>query len=191
MVEFPEETREKMQWILGRCDLRRLAEDDVYAIEYFCNCFVTWSNHEIQNQLRTDASNHESKRDVAVMLERARAVIRESYQKIEALQAIPELREEGRPFATTKAIVDAKYLTEAARSMEIVAALEAERQTVAMRIREIEATLGAEQLAAAAAQSDIRKLKSTISWRITGPLRVVRRLLNQAGVPIPRAGQSV
>jgi hypothetical protein len=209
MVEFPEETREKMQWMLGRCDLRRLAEDEVYAMEYFCNCFVTWSNHEIQNLLRTDASNHESKRDVAVMLERARAVILESYQRIEALQAIPELRDEGRPFATTMAIVDAKYLTEVARSMEIEApleaerltaaartreieaALEAERLTAAARTREIEATLEAKRLAAAAAQSDIRKLKSTLSWRITAPLRVVRRLLNRAGVPIRRAGQSV
>ncbi len=143
---FSRETWDKMQMMLGRCDFRRLAQDDVYGIEYFSRWYVQWSNYEITKLLDADAPEHDKKCEIASKLERARAVVLESYRSLEALQAIPELHNGARPTATIMTSGEIDRLAAAAvRVDEMDTTLEAERLSAAARVAEMEATLEAER----------------------------------------------
>jgi hypothetical protein len=52
VAKFAANNRDKMQWLFGRLDFQRLANDDTFAIEYFLEKFVAWTGYQITGEIK-------------------------------------------------------------------------------------------------------------------------------------------
>lgn len=89
----PPEHQFKMQWLLGRIDLSQLAQDDVYAIDYFLNKFSAWTGYQIRQQPQLGPAPQQSPQEIAATLDRAHGVVQAALREIEGLKRLLAERE--------------------------------------------------------------------------------------------------
>jgi hypothetical protein len=76
IAEVAPERRAKIQWLMGRLDLGRLANEDAYAAEYFLNQFIGWTGYQLRGEIAGISPNDvRSDAEIAESLRRFRAVI--------------------------------------------------------------------------------------------------------------------
>jgi hypothetical protein len=79
---FPKEQRHKMHWLMGRLNIEEIADDDVYALDYFLDKFVAWKGYQI-------AGSHNSgsvpAAKITADLKRAAKLIADRLRNIEEL----------------------------------------------------------------------------------------------------------
>ena len=85
---LPSDRRPKMQWLMGRLNLHRLAYDDVYAIDYFLEKFVAWTSYQIQRSPVVDPFDLRSPEEIATTIDRARQVIAHRLREVESLESL-------------------------------------------------------------------------------------------------------
>lgn len=87
VTKFAAKHRDKMQWLFGRLDLQRLANDDTFAIEYFLEKFVAWTGYQITGQIEEMSPLEVRSRDeLYASLDFAKRVVSERLKDIEALR---------------------------------------------------------------------------------------------------------
>jgi len=76
IAEVPPDRRAKIQWLMGRLDLGRLANEDAYPAEYFLNQFIGWTGYQLRGEIAAISPNDvRSDAEIAESLRRVRAVI--------------------------------------------------------------------------------------------------------------------
>lgn len=76
IAEVAPDRRAKIQWLMGRLDLGRLANEDAYAAEYFLNQFIGWTGYQLRGEIAGISPNDiRSDAEIAESLRRVRAVI--------------------------------------------------------------------------------------------------------------------
>jgi hypothetical protein len=90
----PKNRQVKMQWLVRKLNLHWLADDDVYAIDYFLEKFVAWTGYQITNTPNIDASDRRTNAQLNANLERAEGILRGRLREIEGLKRMVAEREE-------------------------------------------------------------------------------------------------
>ena len=85
---FANKHQGKMNWLMGRLNMEELANDEVYALDYFINKFIAWTGYEINNAPQLDGSAPPSRHEIAGNLMRARAILDTGLRDIDALQKL-------------------------------------------------------------------------------------------------------
>lgn len=75
----------KMNWLLGRLNIEELANDDVYALNYFLDKFVTWAGYQITNAPQLGGAAPASTPEIARDLERVAKILNDRLRDIDAL----------------------------------------------------------------------------------------------------------
>jgi hypothetical protein len=89
IAEVPPERRAKIQWLMGRLDLGRLANEDAYAAEYFLNQFIGWTGYQLRGEIAGISPNDvRSDAEIAESLRRVRAVIDAGHTALAAYEKI-------------------------------------------------------------------------------------------------------
>jgi hypothetical protein len=82
---FPRQHQVKMNWLMGRLNMEELAKDDVYALNYFLDKFVTWTGYQITDAPQLGGATAASAPEIAADLERAGRIMNERLREIDAL----------------------------------------------------------------------------------------------------------
>jgi hypothetical protein len=82
---FPQQHQIKMNWLLGRLNLGELANDDVYALNYFLDQFVTWTGYQITDAPQLGGAAPASAPQIARDLERVGKILNDRLRDIDAL----------------------------------------------------------------------------------------------------------
>jgi hypothetical protein len=85
---FPRQHQVKMNWLMGRLNMEELAKDDVYALNYFLDKYVAWTNYQITAAPQLDGTSAPSKSEIAADLERASRIMNERLREIDALHRL-------------------------------------------------------------------------------------------------------
>lgn len=87
MASLPRERRDKMQWLMGRFDLRRAADDDLYATDYFLNAFIAWTGYQIRRNEVIGPADERTDEELAALLDRAGKLLDHNRRLIDLLEA--------------------------------------------------------------------------------------------------------
>ena len=90
----PKRRQIKMQWLVRQLNLHSLADDDVYAIDYFLEKFVAWTGYQINNMPDIDASYRRTNAQLKANLERAEGILRGRLREVEGLERMLAERQE-------------------------------------------------------------------------------------------------
>jgi SAM-dependent methyltransferase len=82
---FPKQYQVKMNWLMSRLNMEELAKDDVYALNYFLDKYVAWTNYQITAAPQLDGTPAPSASEIAADLERASRIMNERLREIDAL----------------------------------------------------------------------------------------------------------
>jgi hypothetical protein len=82
---FPKQHQIKMNWLMGRLNIEELAHDDVYALNYFLDMFVTWAGYQITGAPQLGGAAPASAPQIARDLERAAKILNDRLRDIDAL----------------------------------------------------------------------------------------------------------
>jgi SAM-dependent methyltransferase len=82
---FPRQYQIKMNWLMSRLNMEELAKDDVYALNYFLDKYVAWTNYQITAAPQLDGASVPSALEIAADLERASRIMNERLREIDAL----------------------------------------------------------------------------------------------------------
>jgi len=82
---YPKDSQIKMNWLLRRLNTEELAQDDVYALNYFLEKFVAWSGYQITDAPQLDGAPRSSVQKIAADLERAAQILRGRLRDIDEL----------------------------------------------------------------------------------------------------------
>jgi hypothetical protein len=82
---FPKQHQLKMSWLLGRLNIGELANDDVYALNYFLDKFVTWAGYQITDAPQLGGAAPASASEIARDLERVAKILNDRLRDIDAL----------------------------------------------------------------------------------------------------------
>ena len=93
IASFPKAQRQKMHWLMGRLNIEELANDEVYALDYFLDKFVAWSGYQIVDSSGAQAGAAPPEK-IAADLERAAKVISDRLRDIDALHQLVRDRSE-------------------------------------------------------------------------------------------------
>jgi hypothetical protein len=80
---------------MGRLNIGELANDEVYALDYFLDKFVAWSGYQIVDSSGAQAGAAPSEK-IAADLERAAKVISDRLRDIDALHQLVRDRNSGK-----------------------------------------------------------------------------------------------
>jgi hypothetical protein len=84
IASFPKSQQHKMHWLMGRFNLEELADDDVYALDYFLDKFVAWTGYQLERS--PDLQGYEIRPDrIADNLERAAMLLKGRLGEMERL----------------------------------------------------------------------------------------------------------
>lgn len=87
--DFEKNRQPKMQWLLGRLNLERLAHDDVYAVEYFLEKFVTWTGYQITDEINAiSPADTRKPAEIDEALSRVDVLLKKGLGEINALRAM-------------------------------------------------------------------------------------------------------
>jgi hypothetical protein len=90
---FPKQHQVKMNWLMGRLNMEHLAEDDVYALNYFLDKFVTWAGYQITDAPQLGGAVPASAPEIARDLERVAKILNDRLRDVDALYKL--LRDRG------------------------------------------------------------------------------------------------
>jgi hypothetical protein len=82
---FAKQHQIKMSWLLGRLNIEELANDDVYALNYFLDKFVTWAGYQITDAPQLGGAAPTSAPEIARDLERVAKILNDRLRDIDAL----------------------------------------------------------------------------------------------------------
>jgi hypothetical protein len=82
---FPKQHQVKMNWLMGRLNMEDLAKDDVYALNYFLDKFVTWAGYQITDAPQLGGTAPASAPEIARDLERVAKILNDRLRDIDAL----------------------------------------------------------------------------------------------------------
>jgi hypothetical protein len=82
---FPRQHQVKMNWLMGRLNIEDLAKDDVYALNYFLDKFVTWAGYQITDAPQLGGAAPASAPEIARDLERVAKILNDRLRDIDAL----------------------------------------------------------------------------------------------------------
>jgi hypothetical protein len=85
---FPTEHQTKMNWLMGRLNVEELAQDDVYALNYFLEKFVAWTGYQITNAPQLDGAPRASMQKIASDLERAAKILNDRLRDLGELRQL-------------------------------------------------------------------------------------------------------
>ena len=94
---YPKDFQIKMNWLLGRLNTEELAQDNVYAVNYFLEKFVAWSGYQITDAPQLDGAPRASKQKIAADLERAAKILKGRLRDIDELYQLVRDRGESAP----------------------------------------------------------------------------------------------
>lgn len=86
LKNLPPNRRLKIQWLLNRLNLHRVADDEVYAIDYFLEQFIAWTGYQIHRTPQIENSDYRGIDELAKILDRAEDILRIRLQDIERLR---------------------------------------------------------------------------------------------------------
>jgi hypothetical protein len=72
---FPKEHQFKMNWLLGRLNIDEMAQDDLYAIDYFLEKFIAWTGYQITNAPQLGPVTAASADKIAIDLDRVLEIV--------------------------------------------------------------------------------------------------------------------
>ena len=79
--------RLKLQWLLGRLDLYKLANDDTYALEFFTNSFIAWSGYQITRAPQITVACHKTPEESTQTLTKVEGILTACLRDVQALKA--------------------------------------------------------------------------------------------------------
>jgi hypothetical protein len=85
IASFPKQHQIKMNWLMGRLNIEELANDDLYALNYFLDKFIAWTGYQITEAPQLDGTPSPPTRQIAANLERAAKMINDGLREIDAL----------------------------------------------------------------------------------------------------------
>jgi hypothetical protein len=88
IASFAKKHQGKMNWLMGRLNMEELANDDVYALDYFLNKFIAWTGYEINNAPQLDGTVPPLPSEIANNLERARRILNVGLRDVDALHML-------------------------------------------------------------------------------------------------------
>jgi hypothetical protein len=91
---FSKQHQLKMNWLMGRLNIEELANDDVYALDYFLDKFVAWTGYQIANAAQLGGAPAPPVADVAANLKRAAGIIDAGLREIEGLRKVVAERDD-------------------------------------------------------------------------------------------------
>jgi hypothetical protein len=83
---FPKEHQFKMNWLLGRLNIEEMAEDDLYAIDYFLEKFIAWTGYQITNAPQLGPAKAASADKIALDLDRGVEIIAKRLKDFRSLR---------------------------------------------------------------------------------------------------------
>jgi hypothetical protein len=82
---FPKQQQTKMNWLMGRLNLEEMAQDDVYALDFFLEKFIAWTGYQIKEPSQLDGAPRSSREKIAADLERAAKIVGDRLRDIDEL----------------------------------------------------------------------------------------------------------
>jgi hypothetical protein len=83
---FPKEHQYKMNWLLGRLNIEEMAEDDLYAIDYFLEKFIAWTGYQITTAPQLGPTTAASADKIAIELDRVLEVVAKRLKEFHSLR---------------------------------------------------------------------------------------------------------
>jgi hypothetical protein len=93
IASFAKQHQLKMSWLMGRLNVEHLAEDDVYALDYFLDKYIAWTGYQITNAPQLGGATPRPARQIAADLERAAIVLENGKREIDALYKLVRARD--------------------------------------------------------------------------------------------------
>ena len=88
IASFAKRHQLKMIWLLGRLNMEQLADDDVYALNYFLDKYIAWTGYQITEAPQLGGAAPPPPSQIAAGLERARQILEEGLRDIDALSKL-------------------------------------------------------------------------------------------------------
>jgi hypothetical protein len=96
IAALPADRRAKMQWLIGRMDIGKMAHDEVYAIGYFLEKFVAWTGYQIDGSIaHISRDDVRSTAEMHAILDIAHRVVSDRLKDIEALRSAVDKPQRG------------------------------------------------------------------------------------------------
>jgi hypothetical protein len=87
IASFPRQHQFKMNWLMGRLNIEELANDDVYALDYFLNKYIAWTGYQITDAPQLGGAPPQASA-IAADLERASKILAEGLRQVDALHKL-------------------------------------------------------------------------------------------------------
>ncbi len=85
IASFANRHQLKMNWLMGRLNIEELANDDVYALDYFIDKYIAWTKYQITDAPQLGGSVPPPAPQIAADLERAARIVEKGLREIDAL----------------------------------------------------------------------------------------------------------
>jgi hypothetical protein len=85
IASFASQHQIKMNWLMGRLNMDELAEDDVYALNYFLDKYIAWTGYEITDAPQLSGTARPPASAIAANLERAARLLEQGLRDVDAL----------------------------------------------------------------------------------------------------------
>src|ERR1700735_1091385 len=85
IASFAHEHQLKMTWLMGRLNMEELANDDVYALNYFLDKYIAWTGYQITRAPQPGGVTPPPARQIAADLERAAKILEKGLREIDEL----------------------------------------------------------------------------------------------------------
>jgi hypothetical protein len=88
----PASHRDKVAWQMRRLDLHALAQDDVYALDYFAEKFVAWIGGQVRHAAFIDPSDWRTDVELVASIERAEDILHARLRDLDGLKRMTKAR---------------------------------------------------------------------------------------------------
>jgi hypothetical protein len=95
IASFPEPYRHKMHWLMGRLNVAQVAEDEVYALDYFLEKFIAWTGYQITQAPQLGTAVAAPADRIAGDLERAILTVQERLRELQSLRDLLRENKQG------------------------------------------------------------------------------------------------
>ncbi len=85
IASFAKQHQLKMNWLMGRLNMEELANDDVYALNYFLDKYIAWTGYQITDAPQLGGAAPPAAPQIAADLERAAEILKKGLREIDAL----------------------------------------------------------------------------------------------------------
>jgi hypothetical protein len=85
IAAFAKQHQLKMNWLMGRLNMEELANDDVYALNYFLDKYIAWTGYQIADAPQLGGVAPPPTSQIAADLERAAKILEKGLREVDAL----------------------------------------------------------------------------------------------------------